>query len=78
MDLLQASASLSVETSPLLFFAMFFSARARRSARIRRGVAAKWPLAGFHVAGTLCREAQGHLFFPRNQRAILGVTCSGR
>lgn len=64
MDLLGASAALSLETSPLLLFAVYFAARARRSARMHQGVAAEWPPARFHVAGSSVREARSHCAFP--------------
>lgn len=64
MDLLGASAALSLETSPLLLFAVYFAARARRSARMHQGVAVEWPPARFHVAGSSVREARSHCAFP--------------
>lgn len=64
MDLLGASAALSLETSPLLLFAVYFAARARRSARMHQGVAAERPPARFHVAGSSVREARSHCAFP--------------
>lgn len=75
MDLLEESAALSLETLPL-FFAIFLSARVRCSTRIHQGMAVKWPHARFHTAETLCRAVRCHLFFSRNRRALLDVTCS--
>lgn len=64
MDLLGASAALSSETSPLLLFAVYFAARARRSARMHQGVAAERPPARFHVAGSLCAKHGAIALFP--------------